>query len=123
RQQLGETETLSRVEVLLSDRVVKGIESGYFPAPAGSLVRLFHGLSRADRLTVAMELHGDRALVWNQGEDTGGYGVEYVQRQQTCIGGGTTEMARNIISERILGMPREPAADRDLPFNQVPRSG
>ena len=123
RQRLGETETLSRVEVLLSDRVVKGIESGYFPAPAGSLVRLFHGLSRADRLTVAMELHGDRALVWNQGEDTGAYGVEYVQRQQTCIGGGTTEMARNIISERILGMPREPAADRDLPFNQVPRSG
>lgn len=123
RQRLGETETLSRVEALLSDRVVKGIESGYFPAPAGSLVRLFHGVSRADRTTVAMELHGDQALVWNQGGETGSYGVQYVQRQQACIGGGTTEMARNIISERILGMPREPAADRDLPFNQVPRSG
>ena len=123
RQFLGEVETMSRLEALLSDRVVKGIESGYFPAPAGSLVRLFHGLSRADRQTVAMELHGDRALVWNKDEPTGDFGVQYVQRQQACIGGGTTEMARNIISERILGMPREPAADRDLPFNQIPRSG
>ena len=123
RQRLGRMETLSRLEALLSDRVVKGIESGYFPAPAGSLVRLFHGLSRTERQTVAMELRGDQALVWNQGEPTGVFGVEFVQRQQACIGGGTTEMARNIISERILGMPREPAVDRDLPFNQVPRSG
>ena len=103
--------------------MVKGIEGGFLPAPAGSLVRLFHGLSRTERQTVAMEMQGDSALVWNQGESTGAFGVEYVQRQQACIGGGTTEMARNIISERILGMPREPAADRDLPFNQVPRSG
>ena len=123
RQRLGHMETLSRVEELLSDRVVKGIEGGFLPAPAGSLVRLFHGLSRTERQTVAMEMQGDSALVWNQGESTGAFGVEYVQRQQACIGGGTTEMARNIISERILGMPREPAADRDLPFNQVPRSG
>ena len=101
RQRLGRMETLSRLEALLSDRVVKGIESGYFPAPAGSLVRLFHGLSRTERQTVAMELRGDQALVWNQGEPTGVFGVEFVQRQQACIGGGTTEMARNIISERI----------------------
>jgi hypothetical protein len=31
-------------------------------------------------------------------------------------------MARNIISERVLGMPREYAADRDVPFNQVKRN-
>jgi hypothetical protein len=30
-------------------------------------------------------------------------------------------MARNIISERMLGMPREDAADRDVPFSQVKR--
>ncbi len=123
RQLLGRMETLSRVDRLLSRRVVRGIESGYFPAPAGSLVRLSHGLTQAERQTVAAEFQRDRALVWNRGESSGAYGVNFVQRQQSCIGGGTTEMARNIISERVLGMPREPAADRDLPFNQVPRSG
>ena len=123
RQQLGRLETLNQVEDLLSARVVKGIESGYFPGPAGSLVRLYHGLSQVERQTVAFELQRDQALVWNPGESTGTYGVEYVQRQQGCIGGGTTEMARNIISERLLGMPRELASDRHLPFNQVPRSG
>ena len=123
RQLLGQLETTRRLEPLLSARIVKGIEGSHLPSPAGSLVRLFHGLAQVERQTVAFELQRDHALVWNTGEPSGGYGLEYVQRQQACIGGGTTEMARNIISERILGMPREPAADRDLPFNQVPRSG
>jgi hypothetical protein len=43
-------------------------------------------------------------------------------RQAVCIGGGTAEMAANVISERVLGMPREQTPDRDLPFRDVPRS-
>jgi hypothetical protein len=43
-------------------------------------------------------------------------------RQVSCIGGGTTEMARNVISERVLGMPRERSQDKDVAFRDVPRS-
>ena len=41
-------------------------------------------------------------------------------RQVSCIGGGTTEMARNVISERVLGMPRERTLDRDVPSATCP---
>ncbi|MDH3706644.1 MAG: acyl-CoA dehydrogenase, partial [Acidimicrobiia bacterium] len=61
--------------------------------------------------------------VWSDADGAmGGRGLDFLMRQVSCIGGGTTEMAAKVISERVLGMPREASGDRDVAFRDVPRS-
>ena len=74
-------------------------------------------------MTIAYEVAGGAGAAWTDDDGVaGGIAVDFLLRQVACIGGGTTEMARNVISERVLGMPRERTLDRDVPFRDVPRT-
>jgi alkylation response protein AidB-like acyl-CoA dehydrogenase len=118
RQLVAEARINDRVQAQLVDRVSTGIRTGAFPAPAGALPRLFAAASGERRFDIGLEIAGAGAGAWLEGESDS-WGTDYLIRQGFSLGGGSSEMARNIISERVLGMPREYAADRDKPFDEV----
>ncbi len=102
----------------LIDHVYRNVRDGVLPPAAGTLIRLFHSETVTLDIDTAMAIAGSAGVVGEFGEGLQ-MGLRYLSRQNVAIGGGTTEMARNVIGERVLGFPREFAADRDVPFNQV----
>ena len=46
----------------------------------------------------------------------------WFQRRPSSIAGGTDEIQKNIIAERVLKMPKEPRTDTDRPFRDVPKN-
>lgn len=107
------------VQAQLMAHLTRQVATGQATGPVSALSRLFHAQVHERAIDIELEVAGSAAAAWLN-EDIGAVqGIEFLMRQARSLGGGSNEMQRNIISERLLGMPREPAADRGVPFKDV----
>ena len=121
REMVGRALVHRTVHGQLSEHVFHAVTSGSLPPAGGSIIRLSMAETHDVDTDAANVVAGSAAVV---ADDAGllDIGRRYLGRQTASIGGGTTEMARNVIGERVLNFPREYAADRGVPFNQVRRN-
>ncbi len=123
RQELARVHTLRQVNKWNAARAKAQLQQGT-SSPILSLgklamSRILHDGAHLHRLIVGAEAMLDGP----DHPDAAAANFLSLNAYFTSIGGGTDQIQRNIIGERVLGLPKEPEVDRGIPFREVPASG
>ncbi|MET0578710.1 MAG: acyl-CoA dehydrogenase family protein [Ilumatobacteraceae bacterium] len=120
RQMLARSYTHERIESFVNRRA-SDLARGGTPGPEGSLGKLLWTNGLTLNADVISRILG-AALVADTGEwGTFAWGEHVLGAPGYRIAGGSDEVQRNIIGERVLGLPPEPRVDKDVAFKDVPR--
>lgn len=109
----------------LENRTTELANSGAVTPGVASYAKLFRSVVSAHRGRVAFDLAGIGAVAWDaQDAEAAGQDAAtmFLESKKPAIAGGTEQMQRNSISERVLGLPREPSYDHRRPFSEVIKS-
>ena len=122
RQSLVRLYQLEQIRKYTAMRAKAAVQSGRSPGPEVSTQKL--NMSRIVRATrdVGMSILGAQGLLQGEGSATSGTIQEmFLMSPAPSIYGGTDQIQRNIIGERVLGLPKEPFGDTDVPFEDLHR--
>ncbi len=111
------------VRQLAAQLVIEARSAGYLgrrllttsPGPDAALAKLASGRVSRRYAELAEAMRGAGAMVHDE------YTLQDLWAPATRIAGGTDEILKTVIAERLLGLPPEPRVDRDVPFRDVPR--
>ena len=119
----------AEVARLTAERVRQQLQAGT-PGPEGSGLKLAFARINQAASGLELELLGEEGLRYGDwtmtrprtvdfyGRDAG---YRYLRAKGNSIEGGTSEILRNIIAERVLGLPSEPRTDKDVAWKDLPR--
>jgi alkylation response protein AidB-like acyl-CoA dehydrogenase len=121
RQEIARIHTLLEIARYTDLRVQAVIDAGGRPGPEVSVGKLAASHLLCTMRETMFRLCGPYATLWGDDAPRGGRVHEVgFSSYLISIGGGTDQIQRNIIGERVLGLPREPRADKDVPFSELP---
>jgi alkylation response protein AidB-like acyl-CoA dehydrogenase len=120
RQALADLYTREEIQRYLALRVRAGQQAGRAPGPEGSVAKLAGSELVRRAASVHLDLFGPGGTAWMVDADLEPKAARtFVFAPSFSIAGGTSEVQRNILGERVLGLPKEPDVDKDVPFRQV----
>jgi len=118
----------ARVLQLTNRRAGAARAAGRSPGPESSIGKLFKSEHNQRLQAFAVGLAGMASTAWDgtgpRDFDAAGARTTrgFLRSRANTIEGGTAEVLRNILGERVLGLPREPQVDRDVPWSQTLRN-
>lgn len=123
RQQLADVHSLQQVSRWTADRAKAARLLGRPPGAEGSIGKLATSNVARTSLRAHTSIAGAYGMLRGPEDRADGVVAEVlVSVPAQSIAGGTDEIQKNILGERMLGLPREPSNDRDLPFREARRN-
>jgi alkylation response protein AidB-like acyl-CoA dehydrogenase len=128
RQALVDCWSRQQIQRYLGFRAQTAMSQGRTPGPETSIMKLFAAEYLRRLGNTALELLGPDGMLAGEGlhpEAPGGgeWQARFLHAPAIRIAGGSNEIQRNIIGERVLGLPGEPRVDRDQPFRERGAAG
>jgi alkylation response protein AidB-like acyl-CoA dehydrogenase len=102
-------------------RTMTALSRGQQPGPEASIAKIVVATKLQELCAFATELEGEAGAL--KGEDAparGAFQLGWMSAPGLRIAGGTDEILRNIIAERVLGLPQDIRIDKTVPFNKLP---
>ncbi|MFZ2994859.1 acyl-CoA dehydrogenase family protein [Sphingobium sp.] len=106
-------------------RGLTALSQGQEPGPEMSIMKLVAATTTQEVAQLAVDLQGFAGTVRDAGinQDDDRFQMLLLRAAGTRIEGGTDQIMRTIIAERVLGLPQDLRADKNLPFNAIPTAG
>jgi alkylation response protein AidB-like acyl-CoA dehydrogenase len=106
-------------------RAISALSKGETPGPENSIGKLVAGAMMQDLAMYALDLQGEAGVIADpkQSAANARFQAMLLRSPATRVEGGTDEVLRNIIAERVLGLPGDIRVDKDVAFKDIPTSG